>query len=199
MKRQLSLNAVIFFTISVTAQIPNGYYDSALNLADDDLKYALNQIIDNHIEFPYTSQSVDTWDILKETDRDPDNSNNVILIYSGVSVNGPQEYNNGNGWTREHVWAKSRGDFGTSPGPGTDVHALRPLDNTTNSIRSNRGFDNCVDCIYVYDQWSNPTGSKKDNAFYFEFLPKGLTTTNNKTSTLLRRGIPGYEDRTDYE
>lgn len=163
MKRLLSLNAVIFFTISVTAQIPNGYYDSALNLADDDLKYALNQIIDNHIEFPYTSQSIDTWDILKETDRDPDNSNNVILIYSGVSVNGPQEYNNGNGWTREHVWAKSRGDFGTSPGPGTDVHALRPLDNTTNSIRSNRGFDNCVDCIDVYDQWSNPTGSKKDN------------------------------------
>ena len=47
MKRLLSLNAVIFFTISVTAQIPNGYYDSALNLADDDLKFALNQIIDN--------------------------------------------------------------------------------------------------------------------------------------------------------
>lgn len=145
------------------AQIPSGYYSTAENKADDILKFELNQIIDNHIEFPYTDQSVDTWDILKETDRDPNNSSNVILIYSGVSVNGPQEYNSGSGWTREHVWAKSRGDFGTADGPGTDVHALRPLDNTTNSIRSNRGFDNCTDCVDVYDQWSNLTGSKRDN------------------------------------
>lgn len=162
---KLDYFTVLFFLCStiLSAQIPNGYYDSAENLADDNLKYELNQIIDNHIEFPYTDQSVDTWDILKETDRDPNNSSNVILIYSGVSIDGPQEYNNGNGWTREHVWAKSRGDFGTSLGPGTDVHALRPLDNTTNSIRSNRGFENCTDCIDVYDQWSNLTGSKKDN------------------------------------
>ena len=32
------------------------------------------------------------------------------------------EYNNGDGWNREHVWAKSRGDFGTSQGAGTDCH-----------------------------------------------------------------------------
>ena len=59
-------------------------------------------------------------------------------------------------------------------------------------------FDSCCYSLKVVSRnyW---TGSKKDNAFYFEFLPKGLTTTNNKTSTLLRRGIPGYEDRTDYE
>jgi endonuclease I len=145
------------------AQIPVGYYATAENNADDDLKYALNQIIDNHTEFPYTDFATDTWDILKETDRDPNNSSNVILIYSGVSVDGQQEYNSGSGWTREHVWAKSRGDFGTELGPGTDVHALRPLDNSTNSTRSNRGFDNCTDCIDVYDQWSNLTGSKRDN------------------------------------
>ena len=165
MKKVFYLVFVIFLLYSkiLSAQIPNGYYDSAINLADDDLKYALNQIIDNHIEFPYTSQSVDTWDILKDTDRDPDNSNNIILLYSGVSVDGSQEYNNGNGWTREHVWAKSRGDFGTSLGPGTDVHSLRPLDNTTNSIRNNRGFDNCTVCVDVYDQWSNLTGSKIDD------------------------------------
>jgi endonuclease I len=145
------------------AQIPNGYYSSAESNSFDDLKYELNQIIDNHIEFPYTDFGTDTWDILKETDKDPNNSSNVILIYSGVSVDGPQEYNNGSGWTREHVWAKSRGDFGTELGPGTDVHALRPLDNSTNSTRSNRGFDNCTDCVDVYDQWSNFTGSKRDN------------------------------------
>ncbi len=59
-------------------------------------------------------------------------------------------------------------------------------------------FDSCCYSLKVVSRnyW---TGTKKDNVFYFEFLPKGLTTTNNKTSILLRRGIPGYEDRTDYE
>ena len=43
------------------------------------------------------------------------------------------------------------------------------------------------------------TGVKKDNILYVEFLPKGLTTTNNKTSSVLRRGIPGYRDNFTYE
>jgi|TARA_B110000090_G_C13307847_1_gene418378 endonuclease I len=153
----------IFSTTILSAQIPNDYYITAENKADNVLKFELNQIISNHTTFPYTSSSTDTWDILKKTDKDPNNDNNVILIYSGVSVDASQEYNIGNGWTREHIWAKSRGDFGTAEGPGSDVHALRPLDNTTNSIRNNRGFNNCSDCEDVYDQWSNFTGSKKDN------------------------------------
>jgi hypothetical protein len=50
--------------------------------------------------------------------------------------------------------------------------------------------------IVARDYW---TGTKKDNILYFEFLPKGLTTSNNSTASLLRRGIPGYEDITRYE
>lgn len=145
------------------SQIPINYYLTAESYTDDALKYQFNQIIDNHTEFTYTSTTTDVWDILKETDRDPNNANNVILIYSGASVDAAQEYNDGNGWTREHVWAKSRGDFGTTQGPGTDVHALRPLDDTTNSIRNNRGFDDCTNCVAVYDNWSNNTNSLKDN------------------------------------
>ena len=59
-------------------------------------------------------------------------------------------------------------------------------------------YDSCCYALKIVarDYW---TGAKKDNAFFVEFLPKGLTTTNNKTSALLRRGIPGYVDRTDYE
>ncbi len=59
------------------------------------------------------------------------------------SVNAAQEYNNGSGWSREHVWAKSRGDFGTSLGAGTDAHHLRPADISVNSARNNRWFDTC--------------------------------------------------------
>ena len=168
-----SLLFLILAPLFSLAQIPVNYYLSAENNSGNALKFELNQIIDNHTEFPYTSTNTDVWDILKETDKDPNNSSNVILIYSGVSVDGPQEYNNSDGWTREHVWAKSRGDFGTTMGPGTDVHALRPLDNITNTIRNNRGFDNCTDCSIVYDKWSNDTGSLRDNvAWSFEPRPE---------------------------
>ena len=161
----------LFFFAITTAQIPFGYYNSARNLSDNNLKFALNQIIDNHIEYNYTSSDIDVWDILKETDRDPNNLNNIILIYSGISVNASQEYNNANGWTREHIWAKSRGDFGTTTGIGTDVHAIRPLDNTTNTVRNNRSFNNCSNCIDVIDKWGNLTGSKKD-ATEWSFEPR---------------------------
>ena len=109
------------------------YYLSAHKKSDDSLKYELNQIIKNHTEFPYTASSTDVWDILKHTDRDTANANNVILLYSGRSVDAAQEYNSAAGWSREHVWAKSRGDFGTSNGAGTDVHHLRPCDVSVNS------------------------------------------------------------------
>ena len=60
----LSALSLFFFTV-ISAQIPNGYYDSAKNLSDENLKSALNQIIDNHTEYTYTSSSKDVWDLLK--------------------------------------------------------------------------------------------------------------------------------------
>ena len=137
------------------------YYLSAYNKSDDSLKFELNQIIKNHTEFTYTSSSTDVWDILKHTDRDTANENNVILLYSGRSVDAAQEYNSAAGWSREHVWAKSRGDFGTSNGAGTDVHHLRPCDVSVNSTRNNRNFDTCITCVDVIDNGFN-TGSKRD-------------------------------------
>jgi len=143
MKKQNVVILLIFFPlVGIFAQIPKGYYDSAEGKTGAELKTALYNIIKGHTEFPYTfSHGTDVWDILKETDRDTNNADNVILIYSGYSVNAAQEYNNGNGWTREHVWAKSRGDFGTDKGAGTDVHHLRPADVDINEDRSNRWFD----------------------------------------------------------
>ncbi len=148
---------MILFTLPLFSQIPAGYYNDAAGLSGDPLKNALHTIIDGQIEFPYSSDSTDVWDILKEADRDPNNPNNVIGIYSGFSMNAALEYDGGNGWNKEHVWAKSRGDFGTAPGPGTDVHHLRAADVTTNSARSNRNFDNCSE-PYV-DSGGNYSGA----------------------------------------
>lgn len=158
---------VALFSAALTfAQIPPGYYDTANGLTGTALKDALNDIIDGHVQFTYTSSGTDTWDILKETDKDTLNTDNVILIYSGWSVNAAQEYNSGSGWNREHVWAKSRGDFGTSQGAGTDVHALRPCDISVNSARNNRWFDYGNQ---EYIDGDGPTGSyTNDTAWVWE-------------------------------
>ena len=162
-----TLAIIICLFCSFTGQ-GQDYYKAAYNHSGDSLKFRLNQIIKNHTEFPYTSSSTDVWDILKETDRDENDSDNVILIYSGRSVNAAQEYNSAKGWSREHVWAKSRGDFGTDEGAGTDVHHLRPCDVSVNSTRNNRNFDDCITCKEVIDGGFN-TGSNTDiNLWTFE-------------------------------
>lgn len=76
-----------------TAQIPDGYYDDAQGLGSNGLKTELYNIIKGHTEYEYSSTGTDVWDILKETDKDPNNLDNVILIYSGWSVNAAQEWN----------------------------------------------------------------------------------------------------------
>ncbi|WP_409254333.1 endonuclease [Bacillus sp. SCS-153A] len=114
------------------------YYKSAEGKTGNELKAALHTIIDDHTTLSYSA----VWDALRYTDEDPANPNNVLLLYSGRSQS---KYTNGGGvddWNREHVWAKSHGDFGTAQGPGTDLHHLRPTDVTVNSSRGNLDFDN---------------------------------------------------------
>lgn len=162
MKKNIAVTALLLLcTILTYAQIPNGYYNNASGKTGNALKAALHDIIKGHTEYPYTSSSTDVWDILKQTDKDPNNSSNVILLYSGWSVNAAQEYNGGSGWSREHVWAKSRGSFGTSAGAGTDVHHLRPADVSVNSARSNRWFD---ESTVPYVDGDGATGSFTSNS-----------------------------------
>ena len=136
--------------LALNAQVPNGYYNSAENTIGTDLKNKLHNIIDDH-----TTKSYDVaYDILEESDVDPNNSNNVILIYSGESVNGPNQYNEGSGWNREHVWAKSRGDFGNTAPEGTDIHNLRACNINLNSTRNNYSFDNCdINCSQSFGNY----------------------------------------------
>ncbi|MBZ0181627.1 MAG: endonuclease [Melioribacteraceae bacterium] len=131
---------LILFTISLFSQTT--YYNGTENLSGTQLKSVLHNIINNHKRFPYSSSSTDTWDILKQTDKDTNNSANVILLYSGLSVNAAQEYNGGNGWNREHVWANSHGFPNSSDTAYTDVHHLRPTLESANSARGSKDFDN---------------------------------------------------------
>ncbi|WP_186777973.1 endonuclease I family protein [Streptomyces salinarius] len=114
------------------------YYKDAIGKTGDSLKSSLHTIISDQTKLSYSA----VWDALKATDEDPDNSGNVILLYSGISRSKSLNGGDTGDWNREHVWAKSHGDFGTSTGPGTDIHHLRPEDVRVNSIRGNKDFDN---------------------------------------------------------
>ena len=128
--------SLLICSIAAYGQLPNSYYASAENKSAQELKAALHDIIDDHQAYNYSSY---TRTILKQSDADPNNPNNILLIYTGESIVG----NNHSQWNREHVWAKSRGDFGTSTGAGSDVHNLRASNIQVNSDRSNHSFDNC--------------------------------------------------------
>ena len=77
------------------------------------------------------------------------------------------------------------------------------FNNRRNKIEDNLermiGFE-YESCCYglkfvLRDYWN---GNKIDNAYYFEFLPKGIATSNNQTAELLREGILGYQDKFGY-
>jgi endonuclease I len=123
---------------TTAASYDPAYYDAAAGKTGTALKSALHTIISDQTKLSYSA----VWEALKVTDQDPNNSNNVILLYSGISRSKSLNGGDVGDWNREHVWAKSHGDFGTSTGPGTDLHHLRPEDVQVNSIRGNKDFDN---------------------------------------------------------
>ncbi|KMO95478.1 endonuclease I family protein [Streptomyces roseus] len=124
-------------TAATTTASVDAYYAAAEGKTGAALKTALHDIIKTQSKVTYDG----VWNALKVTDQDPANPNNVILVYSGRSQSKSTNGGGANDWNREHVWAKSHGDFGTATGPGTDLHHLRPEDVTVNSTRGNKDFD----------------------------------------------------------
>lgn len=113
------------------------YYKTATGHTGPALKTALHTIIKTQQKLGYDQ----VWDALKATDEDPANAANVVLLYSGRSQSKSGNGGGADNWNREHVWAKSHGDFGTATGPGTDLHHLRPEDVSVNADRGNKDFD----------------------------------------------------------
>ena len=68
------------------------------------------------------------------SDADPDVPGNILLCYSGASVNGT--WDQGATYNREHVWPKSHGSF-SDGNAGADLHHIRPENQQVNSDRGN--------------------------------------------------------------
>ena len=143
------------------------YYAPAIGKSGTALRTELHTIIKTHTKLSYDQ----VWNALKDTDQDPANTANVVELYSGRSISKTLNGGDPDDWNREHVWAQSHGGFGTSAGPGTDVHHLRPEDVTVNSTRGNKDFDlggstvsQCSDCWTDTDSFEPRDAVKGDVA-----------------------------------
>lgn len=125
--------------------LPSDYYSTADISNSGTLRTSLHNIIDDHVRFPYTSTSLDTWDILNDADENPSNVGTLLTVYKNEANN--DGCSTGCAWNREHTWAKSYGfseDTGVGRIPYTDCHHLRAADPSYNSSRGNRPFNECT-------------------------------------------------------
>jgi len=162
---------------NVSSTQPNGYYDSLNGLAGNALRQAIQDIIAD----PSTVRAhsyADIFEILNEADQNPENSNQVWLVYTeeGRSKLNLQTGSSSAGkWNREHTFPRSRGGFndwddfddiadGISAfitteadslrHANSDAHALRAADASENSRRGNRHYSNTQ---YDSDEYNGPS------------------------------------------
>ncbi len=112
-------------------------YDALSGKSQDALLQALRTLMKE------THKKNSTYDDCKymadKTDSQKENGK-ITLIYTSKQVT-HKDFQNGNGWNREHVWPKSLGGFDKS-GAGADLHHIRPSDNQVNSTRGNKLYGN---------------------------------------------------------
>ena len=149
MNKLLSIIAILL-VVTLSAQVPTYYNGIDLNLTGMSLKSELtSKITTTHTN--QISYTPGVWNVLKISDLDPTNTNNVLLVYGYDDTDASQindrtrnkSLNGGNSgdWNREHVFPKSLGSpaLGTS-GPGSDAHNLRPSDVGFNGARGNKKY-----------------------------------------------------------
>ena len=155
----------------VSSTQPANYYSSLEGLSDTNLHQALQNIIAEEFvvrEHTYT----DIIEILKQADQNPENSNEVWLVYTEqgrAKLDYQTTSNNFGKWNREHTFPRSRGGFNSIEQDdnadginvywetnadslrhaNSDAHALRAADGPENSSRGNQH----------YGQYNGPTGN----------------------------------------
>ncbi|MCH1547238.1 MAG: endonuclease [Flavobacteriaceae bacterium] len=161
---------------NVSNLYPENYYNSLQGLSGVDLIEAIQNIIANPDEVKAHSYA-DVKSILNNSDVNPENSNQVWLVYSEQPRSKIDFQNSSNGtgkWNREHTYPRSRGGFNSidldSYADGideywdtdidslrhanSDVHGIRAADSAENSSRGNKHYGD-------YNGPSNNLGSFK--------------------------------------
>jgi len=151
------------------------YYDDAEGLYGEELIDALHTILNNG--FSGVTYGEARY-ILDESDMDPNNPNNIILVYLRTSTSGV--WDSGNTWNREHVWPQSLLGEGADNGTvniASDLFNLMPANPQENSDRSNYPF---TEVFYGYEPHDDVKGDIARALFYMMIMYEELNLVNEK-------------------
>ncbi len=157
MKQNILLLSLLLLLFTTRAQIPTGYYNTAIG-SGAALKTQLYNIIKGHTAISYSG----LWNAFQVTDKKPDGK--VWDMYSnctftfGTNQCGTYSFEC-DCYNREHSWPKSW--FGDANPMYTDLFHLYPTDGKVNGMRDN----------YPFGEVTNPTytsgnGSKRGPCSY---------------------------------
>ncbi len=129
-----------FSSLYLFAQVPAGYYNSAVGKSGSELKTALYQIISSHTELAYT----DLWSAFSDTDKKDDGS--VWDVYSSCSFSfSTSQCGNYTQvcdcYNREHSMPKAW--FDSASPMYTDLFHIYPTDGRVNNQRANYPLGEC--------------------------------------------------------
>lgn len=193
----------------VTPTTPVGYYDSLEGLSGNALKQELQNIIANPAVVRLHSYA-DIWEILRTSDRNPLNNNQIWDMYLEIPMDKLDQQNSSSivgKWNREHIFCQSRGGFEVaqgdtadginvwnSTGPTTtvdgvsDAHHIRAENGQENSSRNNKNYGP-VTTSTVYSGPAGTQGSWRGDVaralFYMAVRFDGLNIVNGDPSEYL--------------
>jgi hypothetical protein len=200
----------------VTPTIPAGYYDSLEGLSGNALKQELQNIIANPAVVRLHSYA-DIWEILRTSDRNPQNNNQVWCMYIEAPMAKLDQQNTSSivgKWNREHIFPQSRGGFSVADGDTadginvwlptnatntvdgvSDAHHIRAENGQENSSRNNKNFGP-VNTSTVYAGPAGTQGSWRGDVaralFYMAVRFQSLNVVNGDPVEL-SSGNPSYQ------
>lgn len=160
-----------------------GYYEGADNLEETELVLFLHELL-NRTYHGITYGNVRYR--LADTDKDPNNSQNVILIYLATSVS--NVWDSGATWNREHVWPQSLlGAKATNSvtNIASDLHNLKPADPDENALRSNKFFGTTSG---TYEPRDEVKGDVARMLFYMDVMYEQLSLIHANSGGALQMG-----------
>lgn len=156
---------------TVQSTQPEGYYDGLEGLTDSDLRQTIQDLVaEEGVVRAHTY--ADTIDILKEADQNPENSNEVWLVYYEVGrpkLDFQTTSESLNKWNREHTFPRSRGQFysidldevfdGKDVYWNTTADSLRHANNDAHALRAADSRENTRRSNLHYGQYNGPKGT----------------------------------------
>ena len=138
-----------------------GYYASMEGHLDETFKTSLHKLLkETHTTKRSYSQ---LWEDLASLDQDPNNSENILCIYTGRSIpiaNRDKGTAGNNIWNREHSWPNSHGFSSQDYYAYTDLHHLFASEKNINATRGNKDFNKVTNGNH--DEY----GNKWDNTYF---------------------------------